>query len=348
VLVVLLVLLVGSTSSADPSRRVVLLTQGAGASAWETELLAATQPQLADLGLGLTLTLRTPHESPAETAALARNLATAPSVLVVVWLDIEGSTLTLSLFDPRTGRVQSRRFTPSRRRAATAEEMAIVVRAAASAALETWETAEERSPAPPAPRPASTAPAVAPPASGAVASEGLRFRAAAAYLGTQYADHTPWQNGAGAWLALRPPRSPWLLGAAYGHFFALPVNRAGVRAEITRNVLELFGGLNLPSARFSWGAEGGLELEHAARRTLRAEAPLSPNPQARRISLAASVRARGSFVIAPPLLLSCALGAEVPLQRFDYVITRDSGERTSLLQPYPVRPRLELGLAVDL
>src|SRR5690606_25604930 len=87
VLVVLLVLLVGSTSSADPSRRVVLLTQGAGASAWETELLAATQPQLADLGLGLTLTLRTPHESPAETAALARNLATAPSVLVVVWLD---------------------------------------------------------------------------------------------------------------------------------------------------------------------------------------------------------------------------------------------------------------------
>lgn len=343
-LAILIVLLVGGAGHADPLRRVVLLTHGSESSAWEAELLAATQPQLADLGVGLTLSSR--QRGVAETAALARRVSTA-SVLVVVWVDVEASALTLYLFDPRSGRVRSRSFAPSTRRAATAEEMAVVVRAAASAAVEALEGDAKDSTAEPAPSaPSEVAP---PPPAPAPASEGPRWRAAAAYLGTQYAGGAPWQSGAGAWLSLRPARdAPWTLGVAYGHFFALPVSRDGVRAEITRDVLELFAGLELGGGRFSWGPEGGIALERAARETLRADAPLSPNPDANRLLFAASLRARAALVLAPPLLLSGALGAEIPLQRFDYVITRDSGERTPLLEPSAVRPRVELGLALDL
>jgi hypothetical protein len=179
-----------------------------------------------------------------------------------------------------------------------------------------------------------------PPVSSAAASSSVALTAA--YAGTQFAANTGWQSGFAlgiTWRALPPLHA----GARYTFTPELEGGTETTRVSVARQPAEVTVGY-MGATTVAPSAELGLVADHTRRRT-RSNAPgYTPTPATRRWMVALGARAGVTWTATEALALTLRGGADFLLTRYSYVVS--SGQPVA--SPRPIRPRLELEVAVSL
>lgn len=330
------------TPTAAPQRTVIVTVSEASAPLPIDRLTEALASQLDELGVEVRLSTGT-TSSPTET-----------DVLAFVWIEGRDGALVVHFYEPAGASLRERRIPVGGTDGSSVEEVAIIVRSAASALLERAEArgaserAEPRGVAPAAasaPAPSGEPPprAADPPAPRA---ERQRFQASIAYAATPYAAAAPWQHGVMGGLGWYPS-ARWLVGGAYTVLPPLHHRSEGTSLVLARHPVELFVGFETPlgSPRASLRAEGALVLDPIRRETRSTSDGVEPTPAATRASWATSTRLRLAWKPGARVSLFAAGGADFLLNRFANVVG-GAGEQT-VLEPLRVRPRAQGGVAVD-
>lgn len=277
----------------------------------------------------------------------AKQLTRQHAALCTVWFTEQGSErIAIYLYDARTGRVLRRSLdVPSS--AAAAEELAVAVRAtltvmAAGEAMPAMGVvpAAEHAPEKAARTPAPSVETSKPPAT----NTAIGWLLGAAYLGTSYAAQASLQHGAEFFAIAQ--RARVYAGLGYAVLPSLELRAPGTRVFVARHPLALLAGYRLLGGWFNPAAELALELDVQRRRTEVTDPRLKATPSDRRLRWAASPRVRGVFELGPPVQAFLLLGADVGLDRFDYVV-ESPGEQVRF-RGRAVRPRVEAGFAVQL
>jgi hypothetical protein len=309
-------------------------------------LTEALTSQLAELGVEVqTSTGRAGAPNSATALASSRR-----DVLAFVWIEGTPDALVIHFYEPAGTSLRERRIPVTDTDAASLEEVAVVVRSAASALLErARDQGPEQIPPPrplpqlelPPPRPAP-APALALPPRSAL------FQLSLGAVGQPYAPDLGWQGGVLLAAAWRPNRGHWLLGGAATWFPPVEYRTEQLSLELRRHPGELFVGWEsrLADSPISFRAEGGLTLDAVVRRTGRVSDSLELAPQDTRWSAGASTRLRVAWTPTPRLWLFAAGGADFVFNRFDHVL-EDEAE-TPVISPLRVRPRGQMGVALDI
>jgi hypothetical protein len=146
----------------------------------------------------------------------------------------------------------------------------------------------------------------------------------------------------------RAGATPWRFRAAYEWFPTLRHRTDELTLTVSRHPFEAFGGyeilmVGLPA---SLRPEIGLMVDPTVRKTQDVVDSLEARPGRTRWAWAVSARLRLAVNPVSVWWVDVALGADFLLFPFDYVVGKK--EPTSVLSPLPSRPRLELGLAVDI
>jgi len=135
-------------------------------------------------------------------------------------------------------------------------------------------------------------------------------------------------------------------GLGYAVLPSLELSAPGTRVFVARHPLALLAGYRLLGGWFNPAAELALELDVQRRRTEVTDPRLKATPSDTRLRWAASPRLRGVFELGLPIQAFLLLGADVGLDRFDYVV-ESPGEQVRF-RGRAVRPRVEAGFAVQL
>jgi len=326
----------------EPVRTVVVMVPEASPPLPVQQLTAALTSQLAELGVEVQLST-----GPAPASLANDATASAPrDVLAFVWIEGTGDALVVHFYEPAGASLRERRIPVADTGAASLEEVAVVVRSAASALLERGQPAEPQSPPPPPPESAPAPPPPPPPPEASTAAP--LFQLALGYVGELYAPGIAWQSGAMSALAWRPGRRGWVVGAGYVWFPPVSYRTQELTLEIVRHPAELLVGWENPIAgpRVSFRAEGALVVDPIARHTSRASEPLRPAPDDTRWSWSASMRLRVAWAPAARWWLFGSGGADLVLNPFSYVV--DDQDESTVVSPLSVRPRGQVGLAVDI
>lgn len=325
---------------------VVIVAYDPDASLSQRRLLEALNGQLAELGLEVLASpdpALGPEGGDTETAARDRD------VLAFVWVEQTPDALVVHFYEPAGASLRERRIPVTGTDAASLEEIAIVVRSAASALLERARTAAEAPPVPspseapplaPGERPPPTpAPPPVPRATARSGPVGLSL----GYIGSRYSADWPWTHGARAAMGWHSARSRWRLGIAYTSFPTAEQRAESATFSLARHPVEVFLGPSLPLGRSNWRLQpdGGIGADSLRRRTLRVNEALEPTPDTTRWSWFATTRLALAWEPAPPLTLFAAGGADYLLNRVEQV-----ADSRVLVAPLRVRPRLELGLSL--
>ncbi len=201
-----------------------------------------------------------------------------------------------------------------------------------------------------APRPAAPsarsvgAPPLAPTRSEA-ASLG-RLRASIDYVGTVFTSPGSWQSG--LLLGARYVTSfRGYVGAGYTLFPTAAVTGAdGVVLGLQERPIDaVLGYERLVVPRVRLGGEVVLVADVATRSSQAVPSGFHSTPDATRALWAASPRLRGELRAFAGMWVGAGVGADVGLGNFAYVVSPDTG---AVVRPLPVRPRVELGVTVDL
>jgi hypothetical protein len=345
----------GWSFAAEPNharRTIVLLGPGPDAPLSASALLDAVKGQVAELGLGIVGLDAAGTSDLRQVLDKAAVLSKLHQALAVFWFGGTEQALVIYLYEPSGPRLRTRRMLVSGVQAAAAEEIAVVIRSAASALLEGSEVAmtEVQLPPPSPPRAMAQPKAMPrpppPTARTPLASKKPSLRLALAYLGTMYAAKTPWQSGAGLSVSLRPAGSPWFLGAGYGYFPPFDTGDTSASVRISRHPAELFAGLEFQHRDFTLATEAGVVSDYVERRTERTEGSLDSTPAKARWLWAASTRLRAGWMPSSRWCMFGSVGADFMLNRFDYVVRTPASE--AVLSPLPARPRLEAGLMIGI
>lgn len=314
---------------------VLVVAADPGAPQHQAELVDALDGQLAELGVEVVLSANAPGGDLAAPAALLGGRA----LLAFVLVERTPTALVVHFYEPAGTSLRERRIPVTGTGSTSIEEVAIVVRSAASALLESArQEAAPPEPAPPEPPP-PPAPAIAP-------APPLRrgpLELSLAYSGQPYAFDRPWQHGARLGLAGRPTRSPLYLGADYLWAPPLRSRTEDVTLALHRHPCELFVGYAIPvgGPRLELRPEGGVGADPIRRRTERVSDSLEASASSTRWSGFASTRLRLAWEPARAWELFLTGGAEFVLNRVEHVT--DQGE---LVSPLRARPRLDLGVAL--
>jgi hypothetical protein len=225
-------------------------------------------------------------------------------------------------------------------KAAALEEVAVIARRSVEGLLEGRTIGME-----PVARPTLPPPPAQPPAPAARRERPLA-RTSLALSGNGFAPTTPWQVGLALGVAWSPAER-FFLGVGYA--FVAPVDIDGGRAaaRISRHPFELGFTFEAPVGPLVIGAELLGELDPLAQTTTSVAPGVRPAPDAVRWLGAAGGRARVAYPFAHPFSLFASGGVDVLLNGFQYVI-EGASSGTILLSPNRIRPRVDLGLTVDI
>jgi hypothetical protein len=336
-------------AAADPEAAVVVLSlRGEG-----DELQQAAVRAIRAHMQGSPVELRIEHSLPSGSdlrsqMRAARELAQRHAAQGVFWLDLEqGDEFLLYLFEREGLRVLVRRIPTSEQdRPAALESLGVIV-GSSSEALAAGETigmtpvttATEVGPGERAPEPAPTA--VRPTqVRSSPARAWKTVRVSLAYAGTSYAPNLRWQQG--GVVALAAAVAPRLyVGADYTLLSPSRIDEP-VSLELWRHPIAAHFGFHQPLVRWlALDAElaGGVTLDRWRRTDLRLAGVRAIG------TLAAWVHLR--FRVVAQLSVDVGVGAEVPLNRFDYTFecTTAPCPDARAVVPDPVRGRVRGGLS---
>jgi hypothetical protein len=352
-LVIAALLLLAQALAAAPPRKVVVMLPASVDAARQEAALGAIRAQLGDLALELVV--ERPAEVPADLRDrldLASQAAKTHGAMGVFVLEIErAGDLLVYLVEPEARRALVRRVQAPSSDAAGFEELSLIVRSTSSALLEGREIGMEQGPelAPKPPPPEPEAPPPPPPAKPPEKPperSPSTGRLGAFYVGEGYAPEASWQSGLGLRLS-GSPDGRLFVGLGYVVFPPVDVDTEAAAARVTRYPGEVFAGYELPLDQVRVGAELGLRVELATRRTLRAGLGLEPTPDDERWLWGAAARAVVRWALSDRVALGAGLGADISFNDSEYVVDA-SGGQDPVLRPRTVRPHAEVGVVVDL
>lgn len=327
-------LLAASLTAAQP---VIVVAADPGTPPHQAELVSALDGQLSELGVEVVLTAGAPGGELPAPAALAGGRA----LLAFVLVERTPTALVVHFYEPAGTSLRERRIPVTGTGSTSIEEVAIVVRSAASALLERARgEAATPPPAPPTPPPPSPSPPV--PTRDPPLHPGP-LELSLAYSGQPYAFELPWQQGGRLGLTGRLGRSPLRLGADYLWTPPLRARTDEVTLALYRHPSELFFGYAIPfgGPRLELCPEGGFGADPILRRTERVGATLEGTPSSTRWSWSASTRLRLAWEPARSWVFFLTGGAEFVLNRVEHV-----SEQEEIVSPLRARPRLDLGVAL--
>ncbi|MFH2005152.1 MAG: hypothetical protein ABI333_01065 [bacterium] len=349
-----------------PERSVVMVAARNQAAA-SRELRLAVMGQLSDANVALELYwVDRFAASPPAQLALARQVAQGKRIVAVFWCDLvsKGETF-LYLAEPGKGRIMVRSVARVGGGVDVAESVAIIVGMSVRALVKHGRSFAAR----PGPRrvvargPVArrvTDPGDNPLYDEAAALEKKREVARRPlwlalemlysldfYGSRQLASGTtyPPLNGASIGLVARfTPR--WSVFVSYR--VIEPIKAKGENAETSLQRHPLSLGARVRWRRGRWELSGGLSFtfDYVAEDTSAPELNVPNNGGM--LQLLAGVEARVSFWAVGRLRILLALGAEVGLYTALYSIEKGDGDQPIVISPWPVRPYLRLGLAIDL
>jgi hypothetical protein len=354
-------------------------TQGRSAA-----VLGAIRAELVDLDVAVRVISATgPPDVRGRMERVAGEKSASGRTLGALWLDLATPDLLLFIANADGTRVLIRRIRVVKgAEGAAIEEMGIVVRSTVSALLEGRAIGMEGAassptplpqPGPPpsvlpgapasetpppvarpvpdatfAPRPAPSARSVVGPPPTPTRSEAAslgRLRASIDYVGTVFTSPGSWQSG--LLLGARYVTSfRGYVGAGYTLFPTAVTGADGVVLGLQERPIDaVLGYERLVVPRLRLAGEIVLVADVATRSSQAVPSGFHSTPDATRALWAASPRVRGELRAFAGVWVGAGVGADVGLGNFAYVVSPDTG---AVVRPLPVRPRVELGVTVDL
>jgi hypothetical protein len=223
------------------------------------------------------------------------------------------------------------RLKPQGKRVAL-EEAAIVVRSMVEAILEGGHVGIVR----PASEEAAGSPAVSAPRKPRRGMAGT-----AEYLGTTFAPDLGWQSG--LTLGLRWQFGSLYAGISYTIFPVILTETPPVNLFLTRHPGAITVGYEWPS-RLAPSIQLDLIADYIQRRTDRVEGDLSETPPEARWNFGLGARAGIAWSFIPRLRLLAHGGVDWMINPSAYLV----GTTSVVVAPFPLRPKVAVGLAVDL
>lgn len=326
--------------SAD--RPLVILTETGHADAEDEAFFGSLRAHAGELGM--VISTRDVDSLSSVREALVREAQKASKPFLVAWVLREGVVRKLHLFDPWSNQLRTREIESSGSAPANAETLALILRAELIAYLS--EPPPEPPPPPPAPPPPTppvvpTVPSVPPPA------EARLFTDLAFAGGTFLRGWDPWLGAriavAYRWGLLRVGAGYWLLPA---HSLDRSLADQSAAFVLHRHPFDLSLGLASAQRRLRFVGAVSFTLDVVSRHTLWAASPLSATADEFRLLCAGAAKGRAELSLFRGLSLYLGAGAEVPLNPFDFRLTR-GGTTTTLARMAPVRGLAELGLSAS-
>lgn len=313
----------------------------------------AVTSELSELRVRVEWVAAAPVSDLTEAVVEARGWARSQGAAAVVWLEVSERGWRVFLFEPRGPHLRQRRIGAASSEAAT-EELAVVLRSALTAIVEGIEAGMSEvvlETAPPKPEPSTEAAGIdATYLSPSVPRQTL-LALGGVYTGSAYTDEGPWENGGALVLQLRPERGSVFLALSHGVLSPLVIDRevsgARVRTRVRRRPTELFAGVELGKDALRWGPEVGVVADFVRRESLGAEAPFLATTTSSRWQIAGSARVRGTWFLVEGVGVSSSLGADFLVAPVRHVVDVE-GSSVLLLRQAPIRPRLEMGVFVQL
>jgi hypothetical protein len=280
----------------------------------------------------------------------ARRLAAAHHAVGVFWLDASADKdWLLYLAEPGGDRILVRRITVESNGSAAATEAVAVITSESSQALAHGETIGMQPVVLPAePHPAKSAGVTPPPVASptrpgprAEPPQRVRLFAGLAYYGDGPAQEIRWQSGARLSLGLRFPNGLYLNGG-YLFFKEATVRGRELSFQVSRSPVDLGLGLALGRNRWRPALELRVVGDILARQVVSTGTTFQATPDATRVMIFVSPRARLDYAISAVLGAYLAGGLDAALNSFSFV-SRVDGQDRPLLRPAAVRPAFEVG-----
>jgi len=345
VLVALAAYLAPRCACAETSRVVLVLSEAERSEqAIDSHLLGALRGQLSEINVEV-IVVSSAHESLANAARRAKQLAKTKHALGVIWLEQAPSQLSVYLYDS-VGRLYGRDIDADGSPASQSEAIAIVLRSAVAAMLEGDEVGmtEVQLPAPSAINVA--APPSSPPPRRTIPVDQRYLRVGVSYVGTLFARRTPWQHGVELALSGSPTESPWFFGLGYTYFSAVDFESMGVKTRVERHPVEAFGGLDMSLGAVSVNVQGAVSADYIVRKTPQVGEGFLAAPTSGRWLCAVSTRLGATVAVTRHIYGVMSIGADFVLNPYHQVVQQSSADEV-IGSPLLARPRLELGVALS-
>jgi hypothetical protein len=342
--------------SAGAERPLVLFLMPEVGEAAQAELREALLAQFALLDAALVFDRAPVAGSLGEQMADAQRRAAERSAIAVFWIEAQNDgRWFVHMMDSERERIVVRPADPAGDRRGAATEAVAVMTRESTRALLAGDPIPEQPPEPlPAP-PSAAPPAPAPPAEPAPVSapRARPLRLAASYLGTDFEEALAWRHGvavAASWHGFLPAYA----GASYVFTPLLQVQAevesSQVDFDLQRMPAAVHFGYRQRWERAALDVEFGVVFEVQRRGALRIESEgvVERYEAETRLICALAPRVRGELAPMPELGLFAALGLDVLLNNFEYVVKyvdQPEAEPRTLLRADDVRPVLELGVA---
>jgi hypothetical protein len=295
----------------DANQPLVILTEHGDRDAEDNAFFSSVRALAAEIGLEVT-TRDVPTFQSVRDALLAEARSQRKPFLVT-WILRDGRLRQIHLFDPWKNQLRTRSIEVGTSATASAESLALILRAELVAYL------GEQPPSPSPPPPPSPPPAPRAP--------DARWAATAAYsLGTFVRGQGLLQGARlGAWHTWGRLR----LAAVYGLFSEQQIAGQGAVVTLNRHPVELdLGYASREHYRLRWGADAFVCGDWISRHTISATSPLSPQPDAGHLLISIGGRARQELRLFRNLAIGLGVGLEIPLNSIELQVLRGTTAET--------------------
>jgi hypothetical protein len=320
----LLLSLRAQATERDAHAPLVIITERGKGDAEDTAFFSSVQALAAEIGIVVT-TEEVPSFRAVRDTLLAETRAKQKPFLVA-WILREKSLRTIHLFDPWENQLRTRTLEVAGSSAASAEALALILRAELLAYLE-----EPPPPPPPAPPPPQAPPPPSPRLSlMALYAPGTFLSGEGVMHGGRFAIQYYWM--------------PLTFGIAYRLSPAEQVSGDDTVLTIRRHAADLdLGWMSAEYRRLRWAAEAFVCGDWISRHTSSAVPPLSPTADAGSFLVSVGARGRQQLRFSSTLAVSVAWAIELPLNRPELQVVR--GTRSEMVaRGSAVRLGAELGI----
>jgi|GEM_PF-5309974 len=318
--------------------RVVLTILGDASPEDTRAVLASIHDHLRTTNVVLTVATNTgAHATLRPQLAWARVLADQHDADAVLWLEMTSGDFLLYLVEPTQGRLMMRTVARNHAsRIATFESLGIIVRSVVTALAAGQKIGMvpvdfER------PEPRVVEPA-------ASRAGWPRLRLTTGYAGNSFATSIPWQHGIEITADWRV-RPPLYLGAGYRGVFPSRFRSDEVEIELQRNPINLHIGYHGDLKHdFAMELEVAGTVDLTTRRTIRHGPIITSVGRSIRPVPSASSWLRAHWYPVSNLSIYVAIGFEVMLYQFTYVLARPDGQSV-LVAPHTLRAQVAAGFS---
>lgn len=297
------------------SQPLVILSEDGTDDVEKTAFFSSVRALAAEIGISVSAQKVPSLEAIRDTLLAQARQESKP--FLVAWILREKGMRKIHLFDPWKNQLRTRTIEAGESATANGETLALILHAELLAFLS--ETTPTPPPTPPSPPPTPLPPAPRPPP---------RWALAASYVTGTFLRDQGLQQGLGLSLAHRWSRV--YLGARYTFVSSQDVHAEDVSLTVHRHPFDLSVGLALPEHhRLHLAMEAFMSGDAVSRHTSSAGAPLSAQPDDRRFLLGAGLRGRVEVRILRNLAVHLALGAEAPLNPYDFQVVQGTTSTTA-------------------